>query len=159
MTAADRAELQRGVSTDGAELQGVSTEQAPQLVTAALVAEVNHESAFHRNPEVAADGDHGHHALPLRCARLFGVLLSGGRDVLSIERVGVAFTTAGRSVQPWEMLLRLRRTMDVPVAGMRLSDITIESMRTAFASDAETPPGGVDPAVLVDLGRAVHVPF
>ena len=55
--------------------------------------------------------------------------------------------------------LRLRRTMDVPVAGTRLSDITIESMRTAFASDAETPPGGVDPAVLVGLGRAVHVPF
>ena len=49
--------------------------------------------------------------------------------------------------------------MDVPVAGTRLSDITIESMRTAFASGAETPPGGVDPAVLVDLGRAVHVPF
>ena len=45
------------------------------------------------------------------------------------------------------------------MAGTRLSDITIESMRTAFASDAETPPGGVDPAVLVDLGRAVHVPF
>jgi hypothetical protein len=55
--------------------------------------------------------------------------------------------------------LRLRRIMDVPVAGTRLSDITIESMRTAFASDAETPPGGVDPAVLVDVGRAVHVPF
>ena len=49
--------------------------------------------------------------------------------------------------------------MDVPVAGTRLSDITIELMRTAFASDAETPPGGVDPAVLVDLGRAAHVPF
>jgi hypothetical protein len=50
--------------------------------------------------------------------------------------------------------LQLRRTMDVPAAGKRLSDLTIESMRTAFASDAETPPGRVDPAVLVDLGRA-----
>jgi len=45
---------------DRAELQGVSTERAPHLVAGALVAEVNHGSAVHRNPQVAADADRGH---------------------------------------------------------------------------------------------------
>ena len=47
-------------ATHRAELRGVRTERPRQLVAGALIAEVNHESAVHRNPEVAADGDRGH---------------------------------------------------------------------------------------------------
>jgi hypothetical protein len=47
--------------------------------------------------------------LPLRCARLFGVLLRGGHDVLSIERVGVAFHDGGQVRPTLREALRPRR--------------------------------------------------